>query len=59
MVISTLYLPETAANVQYQEAPARGVCADQKKCSAMTGTARWWFPVIASSPPLDRIAVTA
>ncbi len=29
MVISTLYLPETVANIQHQYALARGVCADQ------------------------------
>jgi hypothetical protein len=49
MVISTLYLPGTAANVQHQHEPARGVCAGQEKRSAMTSTIRWWLLVIASS----------
>ncbi len=44
MVISTLYLPGTAANVQHQHAPARGVCTGQKKCPAMASTG----PVVAS-----------
>jgi hypothetical protein len=40
MVISTLYLPETAANIQYQYALTRGVWAGQAEHSAMTGTVR-------------------
>jgi hypothetical protein len=40
MIISTLYLPETAVNVQRQSAPARGFCAGQKGCSVMSGTVR-------------------
>jgi hypothetical protein len=40
MVIFTLYLPGTAANVQHQHAAIRGVCTDQKNRLAITGTVR-------------------
>ena len=48
MVISTLYLTGTAANVQHQHAPTRVVCAGQRKCPALTSTVRWWLLGIAS-----------
>jgi hypothetical protein len=38
MIISTLYLPETTANVRHQRVPSRSVCAGQMNCSVMTGT---------------------
>jgi hypothetical protein len=40
MVISTLYLPGTTANAQYQYAPTRTVWAGEGKNSAMTNTVR-------------------
>jgi hypothetical protein len=47
MIISTLYLPATTANVQHQPAPTRSVCASQTDCPAMTSTVRWWLLGIA------------
>jgi hypothetical protein len=47
MVISTFYLPGSAANIQYQYAPTGGVYAGQRKSSAMTSTVRWWLLGIA------------
>jgi hypothetical protein len=40
MIISTLYLPETAVNVLHQHVPSRSVCAIQKECSVIIGTVR-------------------
>lgn len=57
MIVSTLYLPRTAVNLQHQHATARDVCADQDMYSVMTGTVRWWLLVIARpqvSNPVQR-----
>ena len=40
MVMSVLYLPETAANVRHQHVPSRSACAGQTNCSVMTGAVR-------------------
>jgi hypothetical protein len=40
MIVSTLYLPGTATNVQYQSAPAGGIAAGHKRCPGMTSTVR-------------------
>ena len=40
MIVSTLYLPGTAANVQYQSAPTGGMSAGRKGCPDMTGIIR-------------------
>ena len=40
MIISTLYLPETTANIQHQPVLSRRDSAGQTKCSVMTGTVR-------------------
>jgi hypothetical protein len=40
MIISTLYLPGTAANVQYQSAPTGGISAAHKRCPDMIGIIR-------------------
>ena len=40
LIISTLYLPETAANLRYQHAPLRSICAGQTKYSVITGAVR-------------------
>jgi hypothetical protein len=37
MIISTLYLPETAANVQYQPAPTGGISTAHKTCADTIG----------------------
>jgi hypothetical protein len=47
MVISTLYLPATTANIQHQPAPTGGVCAGQGNYPGMTSTVRWWLLVVA------------
>jgi hypothetical protein len=36
MIISTLYLPGTAADVHYQSAPTGGISAAHKRCLGMT-----------------------
>lgn len=38
MVLSTLYLPGTTANVQHQHAPTGGFYAGQRECPVMTDT---------------------
>jgi len=43
LITSTLYLPETTANVRHQQVPSRRVCAAQMSCPVMTGTVRWWL----------------
>jgi hypothetical protein len=41
MIVSTLYLPGTAANVQYQSALTRRLdAAGHKRCPCMIGTVR-------------------
>jgi hypothetical protein len=40
MIISTLYLPGTAANVQYESAPTRGVSAAHTRCPGMISIVR-------------------
>jgi hypothetical protein len=40
MIASTLYLPETIANVRYQHALLRSVCAGKAKYSVITDTIR-------------------
>jgi hypothetical protein len=56
MIASTLYLPETIANVRYQHIPSRSICTDQTKCSVITGTIRLRLLVIASSQVFESCA---
>jgi hypothetical protein len=37
LIISTLYLHETAVNIQHQHVVSKSICAGQTKRSAMTG----------------------
>jgi hypothetical protein len=49
MIVSTLYLPETTANVRHQYVPSRSICADQTNCPVMAGAVQQRVLIIARS----------